>query len=148
MSTLHVRAQLRKAVAAQLKAASIVAAASVFEARARPTTDSQLPCLFVFTEDEAGERYTGNSSQRTVELVVRGRVKTVGDPPQDDLDALAVEIERAIAGARDFGGLVFDLQYRHTHSNASANSDRQAGDIDVAYDVVINTANNDPTRSI
>jgi hypothetical protein len=148
MTDLHVRHQLRAAVAAALDAAGIVGADNVFPARSRPTTDAQLPCLLVFTEDEAGERFTGDSTQRTVELVIRGRLKAVGDPPQDALDALAVGIERAIAGAGNFGRLVFDLQYRRTHTGVSSNSDRQAGDIDVTYDVTINTANNDPAKSI
>ena len=148
MSGLHVRAQLRKAVAARLKAASIVATASVFEARARATTDAQLPCLFVFTDDENAGRYTGRTTARTVDLVIRGRVKTVGEPPQDTLDALSLEIERAIAGDESLGGLAFDLQLVRTHSGVSANSDRQAGDIDVAYSVEIHTANNDPTKAI
>jgi hypothetical protein len=144
---LHMRARLRQAVALQLKNQT-TAAANVFPARVRPTTASQLPCLLVFTEDETAERYTGGTTVRRVDLVIRGRVATVGDPPQDTLDALALEIEQAIAGDESLGGLAFDLQLVRTHSGASAQSDRQAGDIDLTYAVEIHTANNDPTRPI
>lgn len=146
MSGLHARHQLREAVAGYLKSANIVAATSVLPHRRRPTADSQLPALMIFTEDEASGRLTREETDRRPDLVVRARVKSVGDPPQDALDALALAVERALLAAGSLGGLVRNLELVRTHSTESANSDRQAGDIDLVYAVEIHTAANDPAK--
>ena len=149
MTQLHVRHQLRQSVALALKAAAIVASDSVMPHRRRPTTNTQLPALLVYTDDEASARETAEADRRIVDLVIRVRVKTVGDDvPQDELDAIALQVERTIFAAGTFGGLVKDLQLARSESAASANSDRQLGDIDLVFQVEIHTAANDPATPV
>lgn len=134
----HVRTQIRAAIVARLKVAGIVAPESVLPGRRRPTTQAQLPCLLVYTDEENSSREAANSGvalrKRTVDLVVRCRLSTVADPPQDQLDALAVQVEVALDGSGSLGGLLVDLELQRTEQGApSPASDRQPGEIDLIY---------------
>jgi|GEM_PF-2047152 len=145
MTDLHARHQLREAVALALKAAGIVAADSVLPHRRRPTTRAQLPALMIYTEDETSGRLTADSLERRSDLVIRIRAeKESEDTPQDRLDALALQVERAIAAAGSLGGILQDMVLVRTSSGTSAVSDRQLGDMDLVWRAEIHTAENDP----
>lgn len=145
MTDLHIRHQLRQAAALALKAAGIVAAASVLPHRRRATTPGQLPALLIFTEDDSVRRETAETYGNAVDLVIRIRAATVGDDvAQDVLDALALKVERALAAAGDLGGLAKDLELVRRESSQNVATDRQLGDLDLTYRAEIFSAANDP----
>lgn len=145
----HVRQQVRAAVGATLGAASIVASGSIFIGRRRPTRDAQLPALLIFTDDEPVHRESTDERSRLIDLTVRIRLSTVGDPPQDDLDALAVKVERALDANPTLGRLVKYLELSRTHGGMpSPMTDRQPGEIDIVYVAEVHTAPGDPTTAV
>ncbi len=153
MTANHVRAQIRANAAAALRAAGIVGADSVLPGRRRPTTQAKLPALLVYTDDEASARLARSDGRslraRQVQLVIRCRLSTVADPPQDELDALAAAVERAIDADETLGGLLIDLELARTESGVpSPMSDRQLGEVDVIYLADYHALSGDPARAI
>lgn len=151
--TSHVRAQIRAAAVGVLRAAAIVAADSVMPGRRRPTSQASLPALLVFTDDEQSVRAAANAGvavrQRQVQLVVRIRAASAGEPSQDALDALAAAVESALDADTGLGGLLADLELTRTESGApSPMSDRELGEVDVIYLAEYFTDAGNPTAAL
>ena len=148
MTQSHVRTQLRAAVAALLTPL-VASSASVLIGRRRPTRDSQMPALLVFTDDETGERISTDELARHVELAVRVRLTSTGEPPQDLLDAMAARVEVALMVDPTLGRLVKNLVYSRTHGGLpSPMTDRQPGEIDIVYIAEVHTTPGDPTTAV
>jgi hypothetical protein len=106
----HVRAQLRAAVVAAL--ASV--AASVMQTRTYSVSDDDLPAVLVFTnaEDVTGQTINANP---TIEREVRLTIQILGHAStnlDEQLDDLAVAVEKALAAGVLVGGATVSLAYQ------------------------------------
>lgn len=92
---MHARQQIRVAVVARLTGAT-AAGANVFGKRVYPLTVDQLPAILVNTDDEEVAEWTvRNVMRRSLTVTVEGLVKKSGTGLDDELDALAEQIESA-----------------------------------------------------
>lgn len=89
----HVRQQIRSHIATLLTGLTTTGS-KVFKSRMRP--QDQLPCLLVTTQDEDIETGASGTTDRSLQLVVRGFAK--GNSTLDDtLDQIALEVETVMA---------------------------------------------------
>lgn len=104
MPAVHVRRQIREAVATALTGLSTTGA-RVSQARMAPRRASDLPCLLVETADERIEQTAQSRLTRELTVIVRcfAKANTALD---DTLDQIAGEVETALAAAGTLGGLV------------------------------------------
>lgn len=125
MST-HIRAQVRHALVAALTGLPTTGARVYSVARAGSVVPAaNLPCLRVYSFREViepnGRR--ANPYKRRVEGVVEIVVKG-GDDYLDRLDAIAVEVERAIDTSAGLGGVVQLIEPRHYEPREDASGDQ------------------------
>ncbi len=96
----HERKEIRDAAAAHLVAAATSAGARVFKTRLNPMQGAELPAINLHTEQETVSEESKNTAprelKRTVVLQIDGWVAGDLDTLDDDLDALALEIETAM----------------------------------------------------
>jgi len=101
--TDHVRKQIRKAAVAALMDLPTTGA-RVFESRVYPLAEAQLPGLLVYTTvEDSGREDSATESMRDVTLLVQGVVR-ISDRIEDELDDLALEVEKALDALAE-GGL-------------------------------------------
>lgn len=136
MADLHIRKQLRDAVTALLKGLP-TAGQNVFPGRTRQTNDAMLPAILVYTRDETGVREAQGLNRHRCDLVVRCRVAESAKEPDDTLDAMALEVDRLLAGDSNevLGNLIVDIVYVSTAMHASPMGDRRDGEADITYAV-------------
>lgn len=109
----HVRTQIREAILARLKAAATAAGDSVFDGLAPSIPSESLPCVAVRTPgeivqtDDSGLSIDG-TEQRIVTAYVDVFHSRITDS-QTALDALVVQVEKALVAARSLT-LLSDLQ--------------------------------------
>lgn len=100
----HVRKQIRKAAIAGLQGLATTGS-RVYESRVYPLAAAQLPGLCVFTPTEdSGREDSPNESMRDMILMVHGLV-AISDKLEDELDDIALEVEIALDGLAEMGGL-------------------------------------------
>lgn len=149
MST-HYRRRIREAVRAMLTGAT-TAGANVFTGRTIPLSDIDSAVL-VFARDEQSQRGAmgrgGRALDRVLQLHVEARVALASTDPEDILDAMAVDIERAMASNETIDGLVRDSHLVSTELDARAASDMREGIARLTYTVEYSTLDNDPTRGV
>lgn len=105
--------------------------------RTRPLPARHLPTLLVYTvEETSGRQYDGNPASlgRTVQVFIDGRVSAI-EPPDDDLDQIAFEIEAAMRGDPTIGGLAFDSVLSSTLTDVKAEGTSHLGAIRLEYRV-------------
>ncbi len=116
----------------------------VFVGRTRALEQNHLPTLLVYTLQRAPELVDLASSgkpstlQRTVVVAVEGRVVSK-DPPDDQLDQIALEIEQAVGAGQDLNGLVKEVTLASTDGDVEAPGDRHIGAIRLNFRVVYMT---------
>lgn len=98
----HVRKKIRKSVVAVLNGLATTEG-RVYESRVYPLTRAKLPGLLVYTtvEDSAREQ-SPTDSMRDVSLLVQGVVR-ISDKIEDELDDIALEVEKALDELGDIG---------------------------------------------
>lgn len=110
----HVRTQIRETVITLLKAATTAAGTNVLDGMAPTIPSDVLPCIVVRTPGEIVSQDDGGETLDGTELrVVTMFVDVFHARPTDSqtaLDALVVQVEKAIAAARRAGGLPRDLR--------------------------------------
>ncbi len=100
----HVRKQIRKAAIAELQGLATTGA-RVFESRVYPLAKAKLPGLCIYTPTESsGREDSPSESMRDVTLMVHGLV-AITDRLEDELDDIALEVEQALDGLGEVGGL-------------------------------------------
>lgn len=145
----HVRQQLRETAAALLTGLSLTGP-RVFQSRAYPVQDGELPCLLVSTEEESVE-YLSMSfprrQSRRITLSVKVLAKSVIDV-DDVLDAICLEAESVLLADPFLSGLAKDTQLRSTVTGFSSEGERPVGVAQMRFEVVIHTRENAPDVAI
>lgn len=143
--TTHARKQVRVAVIARVTGLTTTGA-RVYPGRTRPLTENHDPTLLVYVREE---RAAADSQGRPIELLrtlslsIEGRVSS-GNPPDDALDQIALEVETAMGADPTLGGVVFDSQLAATRIATDAPGQRQVGAIRLDYTILYRTAENAP----
>lgn len=137
----HQRQLIREAVRAQLLGKT-AAADRVYETRTVPWRTVELPAISIYTLDETidpDSRQTApRELTRQLRLQVLGVVR-VGANVDDQLDALAEEVERAIDADPNFAGTAFDSILQSVQLAVDIQGDRPVGELQMVYAVTYNT---------
>ena len=139
----HIRKRVRAAMAQALAAAGL----NVKAARAWPVTPAALPAVLVYVRDEELEADSMGGATRDVLRRMRVLIEALAAATQtvdDDLDALAVTIETALAADRTLGGLTHDLRPESARLQVQAEGEKVFGVLEMEWLAVACTAMNDP----
>ena len=102
----HVRKQIRDRVAEKLKSDVSLVKRRVFTTRVHPLNDTNLPAISVYTGSESSERMnlgvTDIIRELTLDVDIYVRETSKFD---DDVDAIAVQVEESLAGDFTINGL-------------------------------------------
>ena len=94
----HVRKQIRDRIASTLTSSVSLVSSRVFASRVYPLTEAKLPAITVYTGSEVSNRLNMGVSDLnrslSVEVDIYVRATNTFD---DDVDAIAVQVEEAIA---------------------------------------------------
>jgi minor tail protein U len=129
------RKEIRDALVDTLIDADTAAGENVYPNRETPLWDSELPAILVYTIDESAEPRDANGRQyrRTLKITVEAKCEATTSV-DDELDALAVEIEAAINANTSLGGLVYDLTYLNTDLSLTSDTDILRGTATITYE--------------
>ena len=142
----HIRKQVRDAVAAELAAAGL----SVHPGRVWPVKRPSMPLVLVYVREEALEPVSMGGEDRLLQREMTLRIEALaesGRTVDDDLDALAVIIEQALANAHQLGGLVRDIMPMSASLSVDGDGERVFGVLRMDMAVHACTPMNDPERS-
>lgn len=125
----HVRQQIREALATVLNSQPLVGA-NVFINRTQPVTDSVLPCLIIAVENDESESasmsYPRLANHR---LVISIRAFAHANSALDDaLDAMCMNVEKALSANISLGGLTKDLQISSTSMALNSEAETNYGE--------------------
>lgn len=151
----HVRKQIRDHVVTGLSALATTGN-RVYAGRTFPLKKDHEPSLLVYTRAETSSRAVQGlppGLERPCTLHIEGRVCTA-TPPDDLLDQIAAEVEKAIAAMIEYGGasgisffagLAQDVTLISTDIAAKADGDKHIGQIVLQYRVTYCTVEGAPT---
>lgn len=154
----HLRKQIRDAVKDGLTGLATTGA-RVFVGRTRALPADHAPTLLIYTREETSRPDANGLPppiERTLQLFIEGRVSTP-DPPDDDLDRIAAEIEAGMSALvqwtpplKFLGGLVRRVRYNGSITVVEGGEDgaRHLGGIRLEYTVTYRTLEGDPTAAI
>lgn len=150
MST-HRRKQIRDAVVARLDDLATTGT-RCYGGRTLPLGDGFSPTLLVYSRQENSSYEAmggaGRPLQRIVKLAVHGYVASAGSDPEDTLDQIALEVERALMADETLGGLAVSIELTATDIDAElTESNRRVGEIRLTYDIEYSSAADDPSRA-
>lgn len=132
----HIRKQIRDRVASVLTTGASLAQRRVYASRVYPLTESQLPAIAVYSASESsglqtmGVRTLMRELSLSVEIYVR-----VNEKFDDDIDALCVQIEEAIAADYTLNGLVKDTILTSTEIDFDGEAERPVGVARLTYTI-------------
>ena len=136
---MHARTQIRNALATLLTGLTTTGA-NVFTSRVTDyDRENELPALNIMINEEDHDRaeeaaQMGSIEWRQIEITIEGRIAAAGtDNIDDDLDQLALEVELAIAGDADLGGLLFNNEYAGTSLELDDEAETVTGLITISY---------------
>lgn len=137
---MHPRTRIRTAIAAALGAVAPVTAN-----RDDPLQPAALPCIGLFTPDEAAQEITKGSRRqmRRMDLYVDGYVRA-GTDLDDQLDAMALRIEQAIAAGGKFGGTLDRIELVRTVTDRLTSGELKAGVTRLQFAVTYQTTFGQP----
>lgn len=141
----HARHQIRDQVVSTLTGLTTTGA-RVYPSRVRPLTESNYPCLLVYTTSEAvvdGNGSRPRSLVRQLRLVVEAVCKASADI-DDTLDTIAKEVEVALATDPTLGGLAKDCVLAETEIDLVGDGDKPHGIGKLTFSVVYCTKENTP----
>ena len=140
----HVRQQIRDAVATTLTTAVTLVSSRVYTTRVHPLNEALLPAISVYTGSESSERYqagvTDMNRELSLEIDVYVRETSTFD---DDCDAIAVQVEEAMAGDFTINGLAKSSVLTSTEIQFDGEADQILGVAKLTYQVRYVTAIND-----
>lgn len=147
----HIRKQIRDAAVVTLKTMSPSSVGDrVYPSRVDPLPIEELPALRVYTIRDRAERLSqddnGIRSERTVQLIVEA-VDRVSSDLEDALDALSVEVERAL-GDNDLGRIVKDLVFVEATKALSGEGEQQAGLCRMEFEAIAEVAEGNPETAL
>lgn len=132
----HVRKQIRDAVKATLTSGVPLVQRRVYASRVHPLSQAKLPCVLVYTASEASNLMT--MGQRTIMRELSMSVDiyvSMNDTFDDDVDAICVEIEEAIAANRDLGGVSKETILVATEIDFDGDTENPVGVARLTYNV-------------
>lgn len=133
----HQRQVIREAVKAQLLGRT-AAGPRVFETRELPLKRLELPALSVYALEEAVDAASASTAprelKRRLQLAIEG-VVVLGADIDDALDALALQVERAVDADETFGGAASDSILTSTEIGIKTEAERPTGHIRLTYAV-------------
>lgn len=137
--TVHPRAELRAAVLARLAPLVPSVFVKIVKARVHNFQPDDLPAAAIYTLTETSPRdAVAPKLKRTLSLIVD--LHLAGGVDLDDrADALALEIEAALAGDRKFGGRAIDSQLAATNIGLNGEGERATGLCRLRFDIVYRT---------
>jgi hypothetical protein len=140
MTVKHQRQRIREAVAARL-VCKTSAGDRVFETRVVPFRRLELPAIAVYALSESSEdqQSAPRELKRTLSLTIDAAVKS-GDNVDDAMDAIALEVERAMHADETFGGLASDSVLASTDIEVFEEADQFVGLVKLQYEVTYYTA--------
>lgn len=132
-TALHQRKTIRDAVVAALVAADTAAGARCYPTRVVPWKRLTLPAISVYglSESSDDKQSAPRELTRTMQLAVEAAVK--GANIDDALDALALEIERAMHADPSFGDVCSDCVLTGTELEAAVDGDEPVGFLRLTY---------------
>jgi|11BtaG_2_1085332.scaffolds.fasta_scaffold07794_3 hypothetical protein len=140
----HVRKQIRDRMASTISTGATLVSSRVYTTRVYPLTDANLPAITVYTGSEVSNRLNMglNDLNRslTVDVDIYVRATSTFD---DDVDAIAVQIEEAIAGDFTVNGLAKEAVLTGTEIQFSGDAEQPIGVAKLTYSVRYVTALND-----
>ncbi len=140
----HVRKQIRDRMASTISTGATLVSSRVYTTRVYPLTDANLPAITVYTGSEVSNRLNMglNDLNRslTVDVDIYVRATSTFD---DDVDAIAVQIEEAIAGDFTVDGLAKEAVLTGTEIQFSGDAEQPIGVAKLTYSVRYVTALND-----
>lgn len=136
----HVRQSIRDDIIDTVTGLTTTAA-RVYQSRVYPMDASKLPGLCVYTKDESSTTLTmgpNRTISRTLSIVIESYVKALTGY-DDDLDAIALEVENALTADRTRGGLAKDTQVRSFQAEFSGQGEQPVAVGIITVDVVYHT---------
>ena len=124
----HVRKQIRDYFASALTSGVPLVSRRVFPTRIFPLDGDKLPCLAVYAVSEvSGLQTMGRKTlMRDVSVSVEAYIKA-RNTFDDDVDAIAVQIEQAIAADTTLGGAAKEAILASTEIEFSPEAERPVG---------------------
>ena len=124
----HVRKQIRDRISEILASGVTLVSGRVYPSRIYPLSEDNLPCVAVYTSsEESGLRTMGTVTIERQLLTSVDAVVRVSDSFDDDVDALCVQIEEAIAADFTLSGLVKDIVLSSTEIDFDSDAERPIG---------------------
>lgn len=140
----HVRKQIRDRIASVVSTGATLVSGRVYTTRVYPLTADSLPAITVYTGSEAsalqtvGLKTTSRQLQIAVDIYVRATATT-----DDDVDAIAVQVEEAIANDFSVNGLAKSAVLTSTDIDFSGETEQPIGIARLTFSVIYITAIND-----
>ena len=154
MAKAHVRKQLRDAVKARLETVEGLALVADMSRLARELQPHDLPAALVAVAETAAVEDRNPEGQRALRRTLQVAVKLVGeadlDSVEDELDALAVDVEKALAVSDDLGvGTVVGWSYDGaTAVTPEATISGAVLTVTLNYSCAVLTTDVDPTANL
>jgi len=132
----HVRKQIRDRVASTLKTNVGLVQRRVYTTRVHPLNDTNLPAISVYTGSEASDRMNAGETDMIrelsldVDIYVRETSKF-----DDDVDAIAVQVEEALANDFTINGLAKFSTLTSTEIQFDGDADQILGIAKLTYSV-------------
>lgn len=132
----HVRKQIRDRMESILTSGATLATGGVFASRVYPLTKAKLPALTIYTGSEASGLQTmgAKTIARDLSLIIDAYVR-VTDTFDDDVDALCVQVEEAIASDYTLNGLAKNTVLSSTEIDFDAETERPIGVARMTYTI-------------
>jgi hypothetical protein len=136
---VHPRETIRKAVVALLVAAKTDAGDSVYPTREVPWRSVELPGIAVYALEESSQQSHPQADlDRHVVLAIHGVVR-LSEGVDDAIDALALQVEKAMASDTTIGGTAVVSYLAGTEISVDESTSRPIGAVRLAYDVRYHT---------
>jgi len=139
----HARQQIREAIVTAVTGLTTTGS-RVFPSRVLPVTESELPCLCVYTRTDTPDYPAGvmaNRPRRVLQVHVEGYV---GGDDQDTLDDIAAEVETALYGAAALDALVGGIELGEQVMRVDGEGAQLLSVVDLVFNVSYSTAEGIP----
>lgn len=143
---LHARRQIVQAVAARLAGLPLTGS-RVYAGRAAPKASGSTPFLLVYGRREQSAPMTMGRDRRALQRELTLAIEAVtasADDNDDQVDAIALEVERAMAADPHLGGLCRDLYLVSTALDARADGESRMGRARFEFTIIYITPAADP----
>jgi len=137
----HVRKQIRDRIASTLTSGVSLVSNRVYASRVYPLTEAKLPAITVYTGAEISNRLNMGLSDlnRSLSVEVDIYVRATGTF-DDDVDAIAVQVEEAIAGDFTVNSLAKEAVLTGTDIQFSGDAEQPIGVAKLTFTVRYVTA--------